>query len=188
MPESIVNLVAALAWPVVVLTIFVCSKGDIAGLILRINKLKVHDVEVELKEKIVSLASGTDLLGREEDLSNSSAATAGSSMKSVELALVGGQPTVAIMNKWAELESALYRKVTAESRGEWKGVLAAVEYLFINKMMTAEEVKLFNRLYEIRNIVAYEVSDAPISIGYAFEFVRTASLLMSRLGGKTSRA
>jgi hypothetical protein len=178
MADPIFELIGQLAWPAVVLFIFLVFRRQVAGLFDRVSKVKMQEFEMELREKIASLAVQTDQLERVPEITKQ---TNGAGLIAErEANLAQSQPVRAIMAKWEEVESALYDRVSKENT-DWRGVLAATNSLFSTKQLSAEEVRLFNRLYEIRNIVAHEAPDKAVSAGYALEFLRTANILLDKL-------
>lgn len=181
--DIFVRAMELVIWPAVTLVIFFCAKGQVMELVGRIARVKVRDVEVELRDKIVSLAKQADHLPRHKRLENErEPRPADGLIKAKEIDSVERQPVAAIINKWEDIERALFQRVIGISGRKWDGALSAVDYLVADKIMTKDEVKLFNRLYEIRNIVAHEADSSRLSAGYAFEFVRTANMLIAKLG------
>ena len=173
------------SWPVTVVIAWLLLRKNISALLPYIQKIKIKDFELDLREakqELASVVPSDDALVGVSDFSDK---------RSDLYRLAAISPRSAILESWLELEAAaseLAVKKTKETPGAMLAVspLRMGEYLAKKGMISEGELQFFSRLRELRN-KAIHLVDTTISEQEASDYVDMASVMARQLQGRLAK-
>ena len=177
------ELVKALAWPAVGLTIVLALRSEIKALLPLVKKLKAGPVEAEFDREVRELAREAE---GQIPPAPSVALTSPEREKLLQLAALN--PRSAIIEAWHNVEFAARRVVEARDPSitarELQSSSALLRSLNRHEILSRDEVALYNELRALRNQAVHLPEFAPSSdavLNYIDLALRLKSALESRM-------
>ena len=176
--QFVVEIVKALAWPVVFLVMFYSLRGPLAALIPLIEEFKYKDFVVKFRAaleraKIEALPSTESELQALEVKKNGAFAQQRKDLYKAATLV----PTAAVLQAWSVLEEAVLFKVSElgllPAGGGIRGSSRLAHALLDKSAITLEDFKLFHSLRELRNQAAHK-PDAGLTANDAEAYVDLA--------------
>lgn len=159
--QFIVEIVKALAWPVVFLVMFYALRGPFAALIPLIEELKYKDFVVKFRAaleqaKFEALPSAEPEPQALEAMKNGAFAQQRKDLYKAATLV----PTAAVLQAWSILEEAALSKISElglmPTGGGVRGSSRLAHALLDKSAITLEDFKLFHSLRELRNQAAHK--------------------------------
>jgi hypothetical protein len=177
--QFVSSLVGSLAWPLVVVSLLLILRQQLAGLAGRLLKLSLPGgLEASFsegleksREQAEQLAVGQAEVGRGAPVEQTDR----------RLELARDFPEASVMESFKEVEAALlrFKEKFPALRG---GLIELVNALFQAQLIDQPTVSLFSRLRELRNLAAHGGSAVnKITPGEALEFAAQAHVLIETL-------
>ena len=183
--QFIIEFVKALAWPGVVVFVFVTLRKPLSGLVPFLEEFKYGDFVLkfragisEVKSESLALTqmgqSTVQLLAPFEDLRKTLYSVATLS------------PTAAVVQAWAELETKLIERAfavgAASSNDSIRGNSRLGHALLKAEIFNQTDFQSFHRLRELRNVAAHK-ADAGLQEKDATDYVDLVIELLARTNG-----
>ncbi|MCK4329347.1 hypothetical protein KAX02_05845 [candidate division WOR-3 bacterium] len=178
--EFIAALVGALAWPGLVLALFLIFRQPLAELIPFLERLKYKDLELNFSKRVREVAIEADaVITTEEPVAVD---------EQLE-ELVDIYPRGAIIESWLLVENATVNAVRVNkliiTERDMKSPSRLVRVLEAAKIINKQQAALLHELRYIRN-AAVHVTDLSLSPNAAREYVKTATRVAIALKSKTN--
>jgi hypothetical protein len=174
----IAALVAALAWPLTLLGIFLVLRRQLVDLIPLLARLKYKDLELDFGRRLAEASAEAATL----PLPRSHAALPASD--DALLALAAAAPRAAILEAWLRLEAAALaaarRRGTSEPVSSLRAPTRMIEALEELAVIDARQAAVFHELRSLRNSAAHALGFQPTT-ETARDYVRLAARLEQSL-------
>lgn len=180
--QFIVEIAKAIAWPSVVVFVFLYVRKPLAGLVPFLEEFKYGDFVMkfragisEVKLEVPQMSEPTvTLLAPFEGL------------KSTLYEVASLSPTAAVVQAWAELETKLTERVVAagivNSKDAGRGNSRLGHALLQGKIISPVDFKSFHKLRELRNVAAHK-ADAGLQVQDATQYIDLVVDLLARTSG-----
>jgi hypothetical protein len=170
----IAAIVAALAWPLTVLGIFLVLRRPLTALIPVVARLRFKDLELDFDRRLAEVSAEAAALP-------AAAASAGAPTGDAALvALASASPRAAILEAWLRLEAtaldAARRRGTSEPVSRLRSPTRLIESLEELGVIDARQAAVFHELRSLRNSAAHALGFEP-SPDAARDYVRLAARL-----------
>ena len=180
--QYVVQLVQALAWPVVVLIIAVVFRGEFRGLIARLTKMKYKEIEAEFKEGLAATAEQAALQAPAtisvEGATSPKAlgyVTANPRVQTLER-IASVSPRAAVTEAWTMLETTM-RDAVVKRGGDGRRMQSPLQLLAELRQTNSvprATVNSIDTLRELRNKVVHASEFTP-DLGDALLYVHMAT-------------
>jgi hypothetical protein len=184
--QFIVGMVSSVAWPVVVLTVVLMFRAQLARIVERLAHLKYKDLELEF-EKVKQQAEQLQL-EQEPQPPLIAPDPVFTSLEDQILDAVERAPSAAILLAWSGLETAIAaavsRLVISPDSPSYRSPMRNIDMLARHGRLSKSHEKLLHEMRTLRNKVAHE-QDAMLSISpeQALNYATTAVDLMKHFEG-----
>ncbi len=153
----IVEIVKAVAWPLVVALIAFQLKDKISELLPRIKKLKHKDTELEFAEGVSKLVREQEAKGNNKPVNL--VTNEAQERYNFLLKLADISPRSAVLEAFREIENAsvsTISKLPGENLAHGARPLSIMQRILSDLALTPSEVKMFNQLRVLRNKAAHD--------------------------------
>ena len=154
----IVEMTKALAWPIVVVFLFLVLRKQISGLLSELRHLKYKDIEADFGKKIESISIEADKAGlppvseKVEIEPEKEYVLPDLRFKQIANSL----PRAAIIETWIDIESAL-RDLARRHKIDANVVTSfLVRALLLGGLLSAADMKILNDLRSLRNTAVHK--------------------------------
>jgi len=177
----IVEMTAALAWPLSALGIAVVFRKQITILLGRMKKGKLGPAEVEFEQQVLELKNEAPPPAIAEGVEQ---------LKLPAVLRVVAEPRAVILESWLGVEAAL--ELLGKKTNLYKGMPAeGLVHLAHNLMMSGqlsdEEMRLYRSLRNLRNRAAHETEFTPAAES-VLEYARVAGTLEQSIRRRANAA
>jgi hypothetical protein len=176
--EFIASIVNGLVWPVSLLCVILLFRSKVAELVPYIGKLKYKEFELEFRESMRELGEEVKAL---EGFQSEAAIEPPDEVERL-YALAEVSPRAAILESWLNVEAnaamALRsRSVASDEQLKRMSPMRLARLVESNNALSAEEMKMFHRLRELRNR-AVHLGDPKLSARDVAEYIDLSFFLI----------
>ena len=183
--EFIAAIVDHMAWPVVVIVMFVLVRDQIGRLIEKLAHLKYKDLELDF-EKVKQQAESIEQPPAQQQITTPEPEPVFTSLEEQILETVEKAPAAAILLSWSAVETALASatarlSISTESPS-YRSPLHNIEMLERHAELSKQHISLLHEMRMLRNKVAHDQhSLIGISQNQALDYANTAIKLVATL-------
>jgi hypothetical protein len=181
--QFLAAIVAAVAWPTVVLVVFIALRRPLGDLVPFLEELKYKDFVLKFRVGLSEVRASTSPKPEAEP-----SAIGASEPLNGELANLYNvaklAPTAAVIQAWATLEGAIVERAVKSGKAAADSVLRGHSrlghVLLADGVFTKEDFDAFHKLRELRNIAAHK-ADAGLTESDAKEYAQLAMKLYAKV-------
>jgi hypothetical protein len=161
-----------LVWPLLLTVLFFVAHKQLFSLLQRVKGLRYDKFELDLQAKTVAASTEISVIEAEHQMP---LAFDWDERRKAAVA----NPAQTVLISWKELETAIERFFRQRAGRAWPGTLRAVSEMSQAGEITREEASSFSKLYELKNLLTYEIGSVDNPTSYVLEFLRMTSILKS---------
>lgn len=180
--QFIVEIAKAIAWPSVVVFVFLYVRKPLAGLVPFLEEFKYGDF-------VMKFRAGISEVKLEVPQMPESAVTLLALFEGLQKTLydvAALSPTAAVVQAWAELETKLMERAfaagIATSKEAGRGNSRLGHALLQEKIFSPADFQTFHKLRELRNVAAHK-ADAGLQVQDATQYIDLVVDLLARTNG-----
>lgn len=170
----IASLVESLAWPAVLLSVFIILKDRVLELFPILRKFKYKEFEAEFGETVRELS---DKVPSPPVALPPAVAPAGATLRDHLVCLAESAPRAAVLEAWLQVEHAAQRLVqragVADRPMRMVGPKIMRQYLDKTAALSQEQRDSFNKLRDLRNKVVHHI-DVSLPLDEVIEYIDLA--------------
>lgn len=184
--QFIVEIAKALAWPSVVVFVFIYLRKPLSGLVPFLEEFKYGDFVLKFRAGISEVKSESRALTQISPSAQLLDPFEG--LRKMLYSVASISPTAAVVQAWAELETKLIEQAFAvgvtTSKDTIRGNSRLGHALLKAEVFSQTDFQSFHRLRELRNIAAHK-ADAGLLEKDAIDYVDLVIELLARTKGKS---
>ena len=164
----IVGVLKAISWPVAVIIIVVVFKAQISELILRVRKRKFGSAELEFSQDVTELAAQVPEAAKAPAQFARSATQSPANERDV------------ILNAWLSIEESAHKLAWGSNLVGRPAPIRTIRFIEKNKLLSADDIALYNDLRALRNQAAHTFEFSPPSTSVE-QYVKLAAYLQEKM-------
>lgn len=183
--QFIVEITKAIAWPSVVVFVFLYLRKPLAGLVPFLEEFKYGDFVMKFRAGISEVKSETRALPQVPERTVRLLVPF-EGLKKTLYEVAALSPTAAVIQAWAEFETKMMERAFAagifSSNDPSRGNSRLGHALLQGGIFSLADFQTFNKLRELRNVAAHK-ADAGLQVQDATEYIDLVIDLLARSSG-----